>query len=260
VKNLLSNKLSLCVLLLALVLPIASFPGKGYAYYGVTFYKGDKVQVRNTGGAGLRVRVGPGLRYDKLTTMQEGQVVTVVAGPIWSDGYGWYKVTGYDSAGNAGWAAGWWLYRVSRADNTPPAQVAQVRVQEYSEESAASDSSSTTNTKVAVSRPSESNSGSTQVSSSGRTYRVLTSGFNGAEFGSTGYMANGRRVHWGAVAVDPRYIPLGTRMYISGFGNQVFVAEDTGGAIKGWRIDIWFPSVAQARQYGMQWRTITIIP
>jgi len=92
-----------------------------------------------------------------------------------------------------------------------------------------------------------------------RRHTVAAIGYNGAEFGSSGIMANGKRVHWGAVAVDPRYIPLGTRMYISGFGKKVFVASDTGGAVKGWEIDIWFPSVKQARSFTEQRRTVTMI-
>jgi 3D (Asp-Asp-Asp) domain-containing protein len=90
-------------------------------------------------------------------------------------------------------------------------------------------------------------------------HEVAAVGYNGAEFGSSGVMANGKRVHWGAVAVDPRYIPLGTRMYISGFGEKVFVASDTGGAVKGWEIDIWFPSVERARSFTEQRRTVTMI-
>ena len=90
-------------------------------------------------------------------------------------------------------------------------------------------------------------------------HEVLANGYNGAEFGSSGIMANGERVHWGAVAVDPEYIPLGTRMYISGFGKKVFVASDTGGAVKGWEIDIWFPSVERAQGFVNQRRTVTII-
>jgi 3D (Asp-Asp-Asp) domain-containing protein len=48
-------------------------------------------------------------------------------------------------------------------------------------------------------------------------------------------------------------------MYIQGFGEKVFVASDTGSAIKGNRIDIWFPSVQQALNFGGQSRTITLI-
>ncbi len=89
--------------------------------------------------------------------------------------------------------------------------------------------------------------------------KVVAAGYNGAEFGSSGVMANGKRVHWGAVAVDPHYIPLGTRMHISGFGKKVFVASDTGGAVEGWEIDIWFPSVEEARSFAERRRTATII-
>ena len=39
------------------------------------------------------------------------------------------------------------------------------------------------------------------------------------------------------IAVDPRVIPLGSKVYIEGFGD--FIAEDTGGAIKGNKIDIY---------------------
>lgn len=44
------------------------------------------------------------------------------------------------------------------------------------------------------------------------------------------------------VAVDPRVIPLGSLFYIDGFPNTIFLAEDTGGDIKGNRIDIFHKS------------------
>jgi 3D (Asp-Asp-Asp) domain-containing protein len=50
--------------------------------------------------------------------------------------------------------------------------------------------------------------------------------------------ATGKRVSYGYVAVDPRFIPLGTRMYVSGYGYAV--AEDTGGLIINTRIDLFF--------------------
>jgi len=50
--------------------------------------------------------------------------------------------------------------------------------------------------------------------------------------------ASGRRVRYGIVAVDPKVIPLGTKLYVSGYGYAI--AADTGGLIKGMRIDCFF--------------------
>lgn len=58
------------------------------------------------------------------------------------------------------------------------------------------------------------------------------------------------------LAVDPKVIPYGTRVYIPEF-NKVFIAEDTGGAIKNNRIDIYMNNEYECRQWGV--RNITII-
>ena len=71
-----------------------------------------------------------------------------------------------------------------------------------------------------------------------------------------GHTATGAPVGWGVVAVDPSVIPLGTRMTIPGYGSGV--AADTGGAIVGNRIDLWFPTVAQAQAWGSRTVTITL--
>jgi len=78
---------------------------------------------------------------------------------------------------------------------------------------------------------------------------------------STGYALPGRTatgipVGWGVVAVDPSVIPLGTRMTIPGYGEGV--AADTGSAVRGATIDLWFPTLAQARAWGRQAVTITL--
>ncbi len=69
--------------------------------------------------------------------------------------------------------------------------------------------------------------------------------------------ASGTYVRHGIIAVDPRIIPLGTRVYIPGYG--VAVAEDTGGSIIGNRIDIAFDSYAEAVSFGRQIIEIYII-
>jgi cystine transport system substrate-binding protein len=87
-------------------------------------------------------------------------------------------------------------------------------------------------------------------SSAGHTLTVSATGY--ALGGTT---ATGLPVGWGIVAVDPSVIPLGTHMTVPGYGEAV--AADTGGAIIGATIDLWFPSVAQANAWGR--RTVTIV-
>lgn len=69
-----------------------------------------------------------------------------------------------------------------------------------------------------------------------------------------GITASGTKARVGAIAVDPRVIPLGTRLYVESLdGSKDYgycIAEDTGGAIKGNRIDLFFNSLKEARRFG----------
>ena len=60
--------------------------------------------------------------------------------------------------------------------------------------------------------------------------------------------ALGTKVRVGAVAVDPKVIPLRSRLYIDGYGFAV--AEDTGGAIKGMKIDLFMNTTKEAYKFG----------
>jgi 3D (Asp-Asp-Asp) domain-containing protein/peptidoglycan hydrolase CwlO-like protein len=78
---------------------------------------------------------------------------------------------------------------------------------------------------------------------------------------STGYClkgttATGIPVGWGVVAVDPAVIPLGTRMFVPGYGEGV--AADTGSSVRGAMIDVWLPTCAQAVRWGRRTVTITL--
>jgi uncharacterized protein YabE (DUF348 family) len=59
------------------------------------------------------------------------------------------------------------------------------------------------------------------------------------------------------IAVDPRIIPLGTKVYVEGYGYAV--AADTGGAIKGHKIDVFFPTKAEAFRWGVRKVKIKIL-
>ena len=98
--------------------------------------------------------------------------------------------------------------------------------------------------QVAVAAP-------TQVAPGGRTMTVVATGYS-----IHGHTATGAPTGWGVVAVDPGVIPLGTRMSIPGYGSGV--AADTGSAVQGATIDLWFPTVAQANAWGRRTVTITL--
>ncbi len=61
----------------------------------------------------------------------------------------------------------------------------------------------------------------------------------------------------GIVAVDPNVIPMGTRLYVEGYGDAI--AADQGGAIKGNRIDLYFDSRQEAMNWGMRTVKVTIL-
>jgi 3D (Asp-Asp-Asp) domain-containing protein len=72
----------------------------------------------------------------------------------------------------------------------------------------------------------------------------------------TGTTATGVAVGYGIVAVDPAVIPLGTHMTVPGYGEGI--AADTGGAVSGSRIDLWFPTRGEALAWGTRTVTITL--
>lgn len=78
--------------------------------------------------------------------------------------------------------------------------------------------------------------------------------FQATAYTGGGHTATGTRARVGEIAVDPRVIPLGTTVYVEGFGE--LRAEDTGGAIKGHIIDIYMSSNAACRRWGR--RNVTV--
>ncbi|WP_297133273.1 3D domain-containing protein [Terrisporobacter sp.] len=87
-------------------------------------------------------------------------------------------------------------------------------------------------------------------SSLGTKMVVQATAYSGDGITSTGTVPK-----WGTIAVDPKVIPYGTKVYIPQFG-QYFIAEDCGGAIKGNKIDIFMNSESQCVDWGR--RTIDI--
>lgn len=83
---------------------------------------------------------------------------------------------------------------------------------------------------------------------------MVATAYTAACGGCSGITAIGRPAGHGIVAVDPSVIPLGTHLYIPGYGFAI--AGDTGGAIHGNRIDLGFNSYADAMRFGR--REVTV--
>jgi 3D (Asp-Asp-Asp) domain-containing protein len=180
---------------------------------------GRTAVVTSTDGDGLRLRGGAGLNYPVQGTLPEGTRVQIVEGPQTVDGQQWFRVTA--SAAN-GWASARYLNAGDDRAVLAAASGARGPV----------------------------------PPSSGRTLQVRVAGYN---LGSGSRTASGTTPRYGMVAVDPQVIPLGSRLTIEGFEGTVFVAEDTGGAVRGNIIDVWFDDPAAAQRFGTQNRTITIL-
>lgn len=102
------------------------------------------------------------------------------------------------------------------------------------------------NTSQSSSQNNSNNSQSNVV----RTMKVEASAYTGYSTTSTG-----QKPVWGTIAVDPKVIPYGTKVYIPQFG-RTFIANNTGGAIKGNKIDIFMNSKKECYNWGR--RTIEI--
>jgi uncharacterized protein YabE (DUF348 family) len=102
--------------------------------------------------------------------------------------------------------------------------------------------------KVQVSRGAE----------TGEEYYVTSTAYTANCNGCSGITATGINLHQNpnikVIAVDPRVIPLGTKVYVEGYGYAV--AADTGSAVKGYKIDVFFPTKSEAYRWGR--RTIKI--
>lgn len=81
-------------------------------------------------------------------------------------------------------------------------------------------------------------------------YYFVATGYsrNDTSQGTTGITATGKVAVEGIIAVDPKIIPFGTTVEIKNIG--VFIADDRGGKIRGNRIDIFFNSKEEAKDFG----------
>ena len=88
-------------------------------------------------------------------------------------------------------------------------------------------------------------------------FDMVATGYSPYEGSSAGLCATGMHAGYGVVAVDPRVIRLGSKLYIEGYGYAV--AGDTGGAIKGHRIDLGHTTYREASDVGRRRVTVWVL-
>ena len=101
------------------------------------------------------------------------------------------------------------------------------------------------------------NQGGQPVSRGARSLAMTATAYSAYDPGNSSYTYGGSVVRHGIAAVDPSVIPLGTRLYIEGYGYAV--ADDVGSSIKGNRIDLAFDSRGDAVQFGRRPVTVYIL-
>lgn len=93
-----------------------------------------------------------------------------------------------------------------------------------------------------------------------KTDYVTATGYTHTDAGCDMITATGTTVHYGTVAVDPRFIPYGTRMLIMSHDGEryygIATAEDCGGAIKRDKMDLYFPTYQECIEFGRRRCTI----
>ncbi len=219
-----SLKIARNVLALATLVLAASLIGSSVSGAQVHLELGNRTVVFGVDPLGLSVREGPGFQFPVLATVPLETEVRVVEGPSWAGNVPWYLIAGYDAVGSQGWAAGSYL------------QPSEVESAEAKDEAAPERSASSRGGRR-----------------DGQSFIALVTGY-----AIQGRTATGQPTEWGIVAVDPSVVPLGSKIQIDGF-EETFVAADTGGAVKGNWVDIWFPSYGEAKRFGIQSRRVTIV-
>ncbi len=91
----------------------------------------------------------------------------------------------------------------------------------------------------------------------GAALHMIATAYTGGCYGCSGVTASGTRAGFGVIAVDPHVIPLGTKLFVRGYGRAV--AGDTGSAILGNRIDLGMNSQQDAMRFGRRAVTVYVL-
>lgn len=84
--------------------------------------------------------------------------------------------------------------------------------------------------------------------------------YSATAYSLRGRTASGKPVARGLIAADPRVLPIGTRVRVeAGSWTGEYVVADTGGAVRGRRIDIWTPTAGEAMRFGRRAVKLTVL-
>lgn len=98
---------------------------------------------------------------------------------------------------------------------------------------------------------------STTIENSKATYSMVATAYTGGSLTAMGLRPVRDPNGISTIAVDPSIIPLGSKVYVEGYG--IAIASDTGGAIKGNKIDIYMNSLSDCISFGRQTVTVSIL-
>ena len=99
-----------------------------------------------------------------------------------------------------------------------------------------------------------------QPGANGATAAATSQPFTATAYSLRGRTASGRSVSRGIIAADRRVLPLGTRVRVdAGSYSGEYVVADTGGAVRGRKIDIWMPSGGEALRFGRRRVKLTVL-
>lgn len=108
---------------------------------------------------------------------------------------------------------------------------------------------------------SEPGSGAASTASGSVTdFVVAPKAYTATAYSLRGRTASGRPVSRGLIAADPSILPLGSRVRLeAGSWSGEYLVADTGGAVRGHRIDIWTPTAREAMQFGRRLVKLTVL-
>ena len=129
-----------------------------------------------------------------------------------------------------------------------------VALEHQAAQAAGKNASAAASVSTTVSAPGPAATTTTATATTPTTSGARTLTVTATAYALPGHTATGLPVGHGIAAVDPSVIPLGTRFDVPGYG--LAVAADVGSGIRGNMIDLWFPTVRAANNWGR--RTVTI--